>query len=80
MPETYECYLCESKFEYGPHEHGGARLRVYEVDICRECYDGCRGGVPLHYEKKLLARLDELDIDKPERNEDRLITIQKYGV
>lgn len=79
MSKTHKCYLYGDRFEYGPHEHGGARLRVYEVDICRECYNGCRGGVPSHYEKKLLARLDELDIDEPERNKDGLITIQKYG-
>ncbi|MBI9080163.1 MAG: hypothetical protein JEY79_10545 [Pseudodesulfovibrio sp.] len=79
MSQVYQCYACGDDFEYGPHDHGGEWLAGYEVDVCRTCYDGNGDGWSPQYEDQFLARIEELDIEEPERNDNDLLPREIRG-
>lgn len=71
--KTYRCPLCGGSIQDGLHDHPGHRLRGYGLFVCDNCYDNNWDGWTQDYEDRLLAALDEEEIEYPERNEDGLL-------
>lgn len=53
----YECFLCRSQFQFGPHAYRGKPINAWDMVVCDTCYKANWDGiVPLTY-PHLIARL-----------------------
>lgn len=68
-----KCEVCGETYYDGLGYHPGHRLRGYEMGYCEICYDGNWDGWNPRHEPVLLARLKELGVEPPPRNEDGLL-------
>ena len=64
----YQCDLCGSEYQFGPHKYDGKYIRRYELNVCKSCYDGNWEGWGPHCEERLIAHLKQKNIPIPEKN------------
>lgn len=76
MPD-YDCCVCETPFQFGPHVYAGRRIPGWDdLMICRECEHANHDGVVPGTHSLLIARLESLGI-KVVLNESGWIVVPK---
>ena len=63
------CFICGQEHSMGPHRYDGKWIPYYRIQVCMNCYNGNHDGWNLIDEAKILARITELGIEEPERND-----------
>ena len=63
-----KCDLCDSPFQYGPHQYDGKFIPKYKITVCMNCYSNNWDGWAPHYEEKLIENLKKNQLPIPERN------------
>jgi hypothetical protein len=53
----------------GPHIYEGKHIAIYELDVCKSCYDSNWDGWAPHHEEKLIGHLQAKGIPIPDRND-----------
>lgn len=75
-PIEVHCGICGEKHYQGIGCYPLRKVGGYELFCCKPCYDGNWDGWNSSREGVLLARLKELGIKPPPRNEDGLLPFQ----
>jgi hypothetical protein len=65
----YQCELCSSQFQFGPHRYAGKFIARYQIMVCSMCYDGNWDGWGPMREARLLTHLEDKGLPVPQRNE-----------
>jgi hypothetical protein len=66
----FDCGLCGSKFQFGPHVYEGKHIARYQLTVCRACWLGNHDGWGPSAEAAFLAHLKAKGLPTPERNAD----------
>ncbi len=53
----YECFLCKTQFQFGPHTYNGRRIPPWDIMVCSSCYGGNWDGLVLSSHPRLEAHL-----------------------
>ncbi|RLB11107.1 MAG: hypothetical protein DRG39_04810 [Deltaproteobacteria bacterium] len=64
-----QCFICNGKFQFGPHRYDGKYISKYNIIVCRNCYNANWDGWAPDYEEKLILHLKKEGLPIPERNE-----------
>lgn len=64
----FNCNLCGSKVQFGPHVYDGTWLGHYKMLLCRPCHAGNWDGFAPHYEPIIERHLTNEGIPLPKRN------------
>ena len=67
-PMMYQCFCCESGFQFGPHTYNGKHVAAYEMTVCLSCYEGNWDGWGPAVEAKIIASLKSQGLPVPARN------------
>ena len=60
-----ECFLCRSKFPFGPHTYNGSKIRAWGIMVCDTCRrSNWDGVVPSNY-PHLVDYLQSQGLDIP---------------
>jgi len=63
-----DCFLCNNKFQFGPHLYDGRHLNKWKINVCNSCFQGNGDGLNPRHEEKFLAHLKSENINPPFRN------------
>jgi hypothetical protein len=55
----YECFMCGSDFQFGPHVYGGRAIGAWNISVCQSCYSSNHDGIVREQHPKLMAHLKE---------------------
>lgn len=70
----FDCDVCGSSYQHGPHRYVGHALKFYgDLFCCDTCWKGNWDGWSPHLEPILLKHLERQQIPVPERNSKRLL-------
>lgn len=75
-PVEVHCAICEETHYQGAGYYPLRKISGYNLFCCKVCYDGNWDGWNPSHEDVLLARLKELGIEPPPRNDDGLLPFQ----
>jgi len=64
----YKCELCASSYQMGRHIYDGKHIPLYNLGVCKTCYEGNWDGWAPDAEVKILAHLKEKGLPVPTRN------------
>lgn len=64
----YTCFTCGREFQMRPHVYDGAFIPLYQVSVCRICYNGNWDGWAPHYEARLISHFKAKGLPVPTRN------------
>jgi hypothetical protein len=71
---VFNCDVCGSAYQYGPHRYEGHGLKLYgEIFCCGTCWEANWDGWAPHYEKVLVAHLERQGLPIPTRNSQGLL-------
>lgn len=51
------CNVCGKNFQFGPHQYDGRHIPLYEITVCKSCWDAHRDGWAPHLEDRVTAKL-----------------------
>ena len=54
---TYDCFLCERPFRFGPSAYHGRHVRQWGIMLCQRCEQSNWDGIVLEGHPRLEARL-----------------------
>ena len=63
------CDLCGNEYQQGPHRYDGFAAKLYDMVVCRSCWENNWDGWNQRHEKFLLSRLKEKGLPVPKRND-----------
>lgn len=65
---VFQCDVCGSDYQSGPHRYEGHRLHLYgDIWCCDTCWKGNHDGWAPHYEPVLLEHLRRQGLPEPPR-------------
>ena len=67
------CATCGQQFQFGRNIYDGKFIPIYNITVCRTCYNSNHDGWAPHYERKILMHIKEEGISEPKRNKDGLL-------
>lgn len=65
---VFKCPTCSFNYQHGPQIYNGRKLSGYQLQVCKNCYDGNWDGWTSQHNKLLLNRCKELGINPPSYN------------
>ena len=70
---SYSCEICAKKFDVDSRVYGGRYLAMYQICVCRACYENNRAGWQREIEPALTSNLRDRGFALPARNSDGLL-------
>lgn len=67
----YNCDLCGSEYQFGPHVYAGHYLFSFKLNVCKRCVPRTDSPIPALYEAKFLKLVKKKGLDAPTRNADQ---------
>jgi len=65
----FNCDVCDSPYQHGPHRYEGHLLKLYgDIFCCNTCWEANWDGWAPRYEATLLAHLKTKNLPVPKRN------------
>lgn len=64
----YDCFICRSKFQMGPHRYDGKYNRTYDISICRICHESNWDGWAPQFEDRIVEHALAAGLTIPPRN------------
>ena len=64
----FECDLCGSPYQMGPHVYEGSQLSHYQMWLCKRCYTMNWDGISPLFEPAFERHLESKGIGLPQRN------------
>ena len=53
----YDCFLCQSAFQFGPHRYDGRGIGAWGIRVCETCYSSNADGLVLEQHARLAQHL-----------------------
>lgn len=65
----FNCDLCGDSYQMGKDLYEGKQIPLYNIGVCKSCYEFNADGWASDHEEKILEHLKEKGLPVPARNE-----------
>ena len=69
----FNCDLCGSQYQHGPHRYEGHNLKRYEMMVCDTCWQSNWDGWAPQYENRIIEHTKSKGMTLPSRNDNGLL-------